>query len=665
MPLDNVPESPSTTLKAATLAQRGFRVFELLPNEKRPRPVQTIDPATGKRVWSAKGWLQRATSDVLEILGTWRNDSNIGIATGGDLFVLDVDTKGGKDGMASLAALGIPTDTFTVRTPSGGLHLYFDPQGEEFASAVEQLGPGLDVRSWHGLAVAPGSSIDGREYTILHDRPIAPLPAKLRELCRARPTKVADRHAHDAATDDPAATAAAVAFLTSPQTPVAVEGAGGDNTTIRVANRVMDFGIGPDTCAELMLEHWNDRCAPPWDYDDLHRKVASAANSRQEPIGRDNPGLGFDVIDDPSDKILLSAERWIGTKPEPPRFVIEALVPEGFVTLLAAKGGTGKSTLALQMMVCVAAGIPFLGFPVVQGVAAGVFCEDPDSVIHLRLLAICGQLGIEFDSVAPRLRPVSMLQGESTSLWTEKSQPTRLWERLRRELASIPDLKLAVIDGAADTFAGQEWERRQVSGYLASLTQAASAGGYATILTAHESKRLPGDQSDQNAVSGSTAWVNKSRSTISMSSDGQGLRTIKQLKGNYGPFLPPFSCNLDGAFVRLDGDAKRQEDCRRYVDDALTTMIKAGKKLSPMPKANNYAARALFEGQSGQARYSELEIVAALDALKGNRFAIEQYASGGKLAKRWALISESAEAVMPATVRLADASGSDSSGRST
>ena len=73
----------------------------------------------------------------------------------------------------------------------------------------------------------------------------------------------------------------------------AVEGEGGDNHTIVVANTVGDYGISEGKALELMLEHWNDRCSPPWEPEELQKKIQSARKSRQNPIGIASPEYTF------------------------------------------------------------------------------------------------------------------------------------------------------------------------------------------------------------------------------------------------------------------------------------------------------------------------------------------------------------------------------------
>jgi len=70
------------------------------------------------------------------------------------------------------------------------------------------------------------------------------------------------------------------------EAPEAIEGAGGDQTTVGVAAVVRDFGLSEEKCIELMLDHWNEtKASPPWDPGDLAIKVANAYR-----YGRNRPG---------------------------------------------------------------------------------------------------------------------------------------------------------------------------------------------------------------------------------------------------------------------------------------------------------------------------------------------------------------------------------------
>jgi hypothetical protein len=111
--------------------------------------------------------------------------------------VIDLDVaKGGQgSGRAAFAALceraGVPWPvTYTVATPSGGLHLYFraDPQ-RKITNSTGGLPPLVDVRGAGGYVVGSRSVIPGGEYQVCGSvRALASLPGWLARLVTWQPT---------------------------------------------------------------------------------------------------------------------------------------------------------------------------------------------------------------------------------------------------------------------------------------------------------------------------------------------------------------------------------------------------------------------------------------------------------------------------------------------
>ncbi|SDD56091.1 bifunctional DNA primase/polymerase [Actinokineospora iranica] len=182
---------------ALAAARRGMAVFPLWPRSKTPSLHGRRD-CDGTGVCSAGhlGWEQRATTDPDLIRHWWSESpsSNIGVACGPSrIYVLDLDTahgeqapepwtgaRHGRDVLAQLAEqAGQPTPaTFTVRTPTGGLHLYFRvPADSPLRNTTGRVGWRIDSRGQGGLVVAPGSLRRNGSYTVAHRGPIEPLPA--------------------------------------------------------------------------------------------------------------------------------------------------------------------------------------------------------------------------------------------------------------------------------------------------------------------------------------------------------------------------------------------------------------------------------------------------------------------------------------------------------
>jgi hypothetical protein len=117
-----------------------------------------------------KAWQHKATTDpntIQDWCKKWPG-SNIGIATGKGLIVLDVDVDAG--GCESLQELehkhGELPRTPLVRTGSGGWHYYFRvPDGLHVNNSGGKIAPGLDVRGDGGQVVAPPSKhYSGQRY---------------------------------------------------------------------------------------------------------------------------------------------------------------------------------------------------------------------------------------------------------------------------------------------------------------------------------------------------------------------------------------------------------------------------------------------------------------------------------------------------------------------
>jgi Bifunctional DNA primase/polymerase, N-terminal/Primase C terminal 1 (PriCT-1) len=111
--------------------------------------------------------------------------ANIGIGTGDEVIVLDIDVR--NDGFESLQELeqrhGTLPATWRAITGGGGEHVYFaTPPGAKIHNSVQRIGSGLDIRGLGGFVVAPPSAhVSGRAYGWSVDHhpdevPLAPMP---------------------------------------------------------------------------------------------------------------------------------------------------------------------------------------------------------------------------------------------------------------------------------------------------------------------------------------------------------------------------------------------------------------------------------------------------------------------------------------------------------
>ncbi|MEU6141453.1 bifunctional DNA primase/polymerase [Streptomyces sp. NPDC047081] len=182
---------------ALEAAARGWRIHPLRPGGKGSAlHGERACPRTGECAAGHVKWEQRATTDPDRIRAAWMAGAfNVGIAPGpSGLVVIDLDVpkaekgKGSSDapdGATSFAALceraGVPwPTTYTVRTPSGGMHLYFaTPSDVRLHSTARTVATNVDTRAWGGNVVAAGSSTPQGAYTVTGDVPAAVVPAWL------------------------------------------------------------------------------------------------------------------------------------------------------------------------------------------------------------------------------------------------------------------------------------------------------------------------------------------------------------------------------------------------------------------------------------------------------------------------------------------------------
>jgi hypothetical protein len=232
--------SPQPVAVAHWLASQGIHIHPLLPGRKipprgcdrcwrgtkeQPNPVYVDHTAQECPCLVAGRYCHgvlAATTDAVTIDNWWREMPNagVGVATGkSGLLILDVDRHGGDRPEADkiLPGLALPDDvgldtlvdgldvlallcesrgvapltatdnTITVRTPSGGLQLWFrvDPRAP-WAPSAGKLGWQLDVRAGRSYGIAPGTTTPKGAYTALGScRRVADLPEWLeRDLIR-------------------------------------------------------------------------------------------------------------------------------------------------------------------------------------------------------------------------------------------------------------------------------------------------------------------------------------------------------------------------------------------------------------------------------------------------------------------------------------------------
>lgn len=481
-----------TTLdRALEHARNGFRVFPVVHDKKEP-----LIP----------DHLNRATRDEETIRTWWGNQlqpPNIGIVTGGHLIVIDVDNKDGKNGGENLKALaaqhgGIPP-TRIATTPSGGVHLYFTTD-TPFGSGVHKLAEAVDHRGEKGFVVAPGSTIGGKSYEWATNDPIAPLPEWIAE--RLNRHVEIPRSTQTPAVlelDHPNAIEQAIAYLKTAEP--AIEGAGGNAHTFKVIARLRDMGISESVALDLVLEHWNDACSPPWSVEELSRLHTNAfryAGSQpgNSSIARFTPTTeGFTLTPVlPFEEASIPKRQW----------VIYGVAAIGYLTVVVAPPGAGKTTFIIQLLASAATGRgEIAGVKVAMRCAAALWNNEDDlEEMRRRLLAIRKQFKIGWNEFAVDGKPALHLDsGSVRRLVVAARVDGKVSVRAVDELVTavvVAGVKLLAIDPFVETHELDENDNVEMAMVARIFADLARRAGCAVVLV-HHTRKMPSGSSESHA----------------------------------------------------------------------------------------------------------------------------------------------------------------------
>lgn len=360
----------SETIEAALgYIKRGWPIFPTRP-DKTPltqHGVQdaTLDPAKVKAWW--KQWPM----------------ANVAINLGASgMMVLDLDPGHSIEELE--ASVGpLPETQMWATTPRGGEHLFYAlDEGETVPPSVAKLAAHVDVRSFNSyVLVWPSRTLDG-EYEWQCD-PAKVKPAYRSDLMAEKATATArvkskERDEWIIEPDLPDNVALAVRWLKG-DAKVAIEGAGGDATAYATAAYCKSLGISEYMASQLMWEHWNERCIPPWSPDEwehLETKVRNAYAYNTSPPGNlteayraEKLAQAFQPVahtitseDGTSAGQEIQAGRfrivdWDGAgQSKPPSWLIEDAMPERGYAMLFGPPASYKSFIALDMALTVAMG---------------------------------------------------------------------------------------------------------------------------------------------------------------------------------------------------------------------------------------------------------------------------------------------------------------------
>lgn len=319
-----------------------------------------------------------ATTDPNKIKNWWRQwpKANIGFAVGeAGLMVLDLD-PGADRAALDRAVGGLPPTLLRARTPRGGEHLFYElRQAERVAPSVGKVAPHVDVRSFHSyVLLAPSRTADGAYDWESNGKPAFRTDEMVRVASVAR-EKSRDRDTWLIEPDLPENVDLAVEWLKR-GAKVAVQGQGGDHMAYATAAHLKSFGISQELALDLIWEHWNPRCNPPWgpeEIEHLETKVRNGYSYNTSPPGNITPAYkvakGRELFKPVSVDVGQGREMTAGRfrfvdrdgmeNIRPPEWLIPGFLPAGAYAQLVGAPGSFKTFIAVDIALSIATGVNF------------------------------------------------------------------------------------------------------------------------------------------------------------------------------------------------------------------------------------------------------------------------------------------------------------------
>lgn len=276
------------------LIQAGFRLF----------------PLTGKSKVPAVEGFPHLPYDPL--LSASDFPANVGVSLKETDLVIDVDPRKftpGDNPMARLAEyLGVfGLDTYTVQSPAGGVHIYLKKPAGINIKKTHGAYVGLDFLSAGAFCVAPGSvNKSNIPYKPIKGTPDQRMDAPERLLELIQRAVHIDGDGLSQPIDDDATTRRFMAYLATAEG--ATQGEYGDTATYKIACKGRDFGLSEAKTFQMMADHWNMKCSPPWSMAELSKKVENAYGYALSAPGSQHPEADFEPIVDCFDDDRSEAE---------------------------------------------------------------------------------------------------------------------------------------------------------------------------------------------------------------------------------------------------------------------------------------------------------------------------------------------------------------------
>lgn len=441
----------------------------------------------------------------------------VGVVTGpqSGILVLDVD---GPEGEAELKKYGHPP-TPMVRTPSGGLHLYFKHPNIEARTGI-RVAPGLDIKAAGGYVAAPPSvGPSGRAYEWIvspEEAEIADPPEWLLRLVESARWKEAGPIGE---------------WIPSGQR---------NQELASLAGTMRRRGAGEEEIQAALEVANRKRCDPPLEDAEVAKIARSIAGYPPEKaatihLSRSEHGAPVGV--------LLEE-----VQPERVKWFWQYRIPFGKLTLVEGDPGTGKSAATTDLASRASAGKPL---------PDGTPCEACGVVICSAEDGLADTIRPRFDAVGGDPSRVVALSTVPDAEGNERqlSIPEDL-HIIESAIARV-DAKLVIIDPLMAFLPGEVNSHRDqdVRRALAPLARSAEKTGAAYVVVRHLNKAGGGNVLYRGGGSIGIIGAARSGLLIAKHPEDDGRRVLASIKSNLAVPAPSLAFILtaaDNGAVRVE-----------------------------------------------------------------------------------------------------------------
>lgn len=580
------------------LCDLGYYVIPIEPRGKKPIAGQGADHCSNDPALIAE-WEERFPG------------CNWGVVCE-NIIVFDLDTK--QDGVSlsedeTVKAWGWLCDRYNipgtpvVTTGTNGRHYYYKRPSAKIKGSTrvkfnidgKEYKTNIDIRVGKQYVVAPGSvHPNGNRYICEDFLPYEYLPELPQEFVDALPQaeKPADKIQLPISVSSTDTVERCRRYVD--RCPNAVEGQGGDNQLLQIANVIFwGFGLSKNQGWDIFQDYNVRKCIPPFDESVLEHKFRQATGESHinKPFGYLNEQEDFSAVEksirnieqqnkDNEKKPLLKLINGEDIELKPEKWLWEDRILLGSLTVVFGIGAVGKSSLILEWAARVTSGTDWAdGTPNDEGTVLFFSSEETEDSAKAKIVFWGGK--------AKNFYYVKGCYNSTGGIEVfDMDNATQLDDTIAfiNNNPAMPNVRMIILDPIASVLGdANENSNKEVRNMLERLNPILAKHEIACIGIAHSRKpTLDSGTLSRNRLAGSIAFANLPRTVWEIIKEDSGICTMLTAKSNLTETPKGLSYRFDKAERRAEINGRKLSHLI-YVDPEIDTTMDVyltGKKES-------------------------------------------------------------------------------------